>query len=580
MKNILKYIFILAAIAGLSSCLDDENNYDYKKLNGLDGEITGMKKEYSLSYAEELTITPSFKFTIDKENPDVSYEWRLDGNLLVDEVKPSCSFRFERGGVHEVTYSVVDNKSGVKFSKSCTINVRSPFTRGWLVLSEGSGQESVLSVVGARTVIYEMPVTSPDGTQTGVVERDSLVYDQVVKNVLSGLGRNPKGLFLNAGYVSEYGEIYEISDEVGVKQERWAELNGNTLERSVYTDQEFQGDFPAAGFQPQDIAMTYSSKAVLNADGYIYWAVNTFANDYHTCTYVSIPLGKDRKFKGVYPSYRMNRYHCAIPALTQENEIVGLMDSALPYSFENPLLRESTINSQIFSVKKERYVSEDEDPDYKLGDWELISMMPASHVVPEEYLPYQDVRPGWVTILHKGGQYELFYFQWNISDSSRRPGIYNDYSSRLSLNGLSGYTDMAVFNNKQYVVIAEGANLWYFQYGMNEQAVLKKLHTFNSPIKALSANDITHRHSEFGNPAVGWQPEHNGQLGVALEDGTFSIYEVWETKEKGQKLSTEVSINQLFPDPKTTEPIDNKFGKMVDMIYKYGSIREFGDFTH
>ena len=82
---------------------------------------------------------------------------------------------------------------------------------------------------------------------------------------------------------------------------------------------------------------------------------------------------------------------------------------------------------------------------------------------------------------------------------------------------------MAVFNNKQYVVIAEGANLWYFQYGMNEQAVLKKLHTFNSPIKALSANDITHRHSEFGNPAVGWQTEHNGQLEVAMEDGTFRI---------------------------------------------------------
>ena len=580
MKKILKYIFILAAIAGLSSCLDDENNYDYKELNDLDGEITGMKKEYSLSYAEELTITPSFKFTIDKENPDVSYEWRLDGNLLVDEVKSSCSFRFERGGVHEVTYSVVDNKSGVKFSKSCTINVRSPFTRGWLVLSEGSGQESVLSFVGARTIIYEMPVTSPDGTKTGVVDRDSLVYDQIVKNVLPGLGRNPKGLFLNAGYVSEYGEVYEISDEVGVKQERWAELNGNTLERSVYTDQEFQGDFPTAGFQPQDIAMTYSSKAVLNTDGYIYWAVNTFANDYHTCTYVSIPLGKDRKFKGVYPSYRMNRYHCAIPALTQENEIVGLMDSALPYSFENPLLRESTINSQIFSVKKERYVSEDEDPNYKLGDWELISMIPASHVDPKEYLTYQDARPGLVTVLHKEGQYELFYFQWNISDSSRRPGVYNNYSSRLSLNGLSGYTDMAVFNNKQYVVIAEGANLWYFQYGMEEQAVLKKLHTFDSPIKALSANDITHRHNEFGNPVVAWQPDHNGQLGVALEDGTFAIYEVWEMKEKGQKLSTEVSINQLFPDPKATEPVDNKFGKMVDMIYKYGSIREFGDFTH
>ena len=55
MKKILKYIFILAAIAGLSSCLDDENNYDYKELNDLDGEITGMKKEYSLSV---LTVKP------------------------------------------------------------------------------------------------------------------------------------------------------------------------------------------------------------------------------------------------------------------------------------------------------------------------------------------------------------------------------------------------------------------------------------------------------------------------------------------------------------------------------------------
>ena len=67
---------------------------------------------------------------------------------------------------------------------------------------------------------------------------------------------------------------------------------------------------------------------------------------------------------------------------------------------------------------------------------------------------------------------------------------------------------------------------------------------------------------------------------MALEDGTFAIYEVWETKEKGQNLSTEVTINQLFPDPKAAEPLDNKFGKMVDMIYKYGSMREFVDFIH
>ena len=156
MKKILTYILVGAAMVGFSGCLDDDNNYNYSEVNALVGkEITGMKAEYLLAFEEEVTITPTFEFTIDKEKPDVSYEWRLDGNLLVDEVKPSSSFRFERGGVHEVTYSVVDNKSGVKFSKSCTINVRSPFTRGWLVLSEGGAQNSQLSFVGASSINYK-----------------------------------------------------------------------------------------------------------------------------------------------------------------------------------------------------------------------------------------------------------------------------------------------------------------------------------------------------------------------------------------------------------------------------------------
>ncbi len=134
---------------------------------------------------------------------------------------------------------------------------------------------------------------------------------------------------------------------------------------------------------------------------------------------------------------------------------------------------------------------------------------------------------------------------------------------------------MAVFNIKQYVVIANGNDLWYFQYGAGDKAVLKKLHSFDSPVKALAANDINVWYS--GEPAK-WQPEHNGQLGVALEDGTFGIYEVWETEDK-QALATDVKINQLFPDPKAETPVNNNFGNIVDIIYKYGSIRDFVSFN-
>ena len=70
------------------------------------------------------------------------------------------------------------------------------------------------------------------------------------------------------------------------------------------------------------------------------------------------------------------------------------------------------------------------------------------------------------------------------------------------------------------------------KYKKDGEQTLKKIYTFDSPVKALAANDIRAVHVEWGNPAVEWQPEHNGQLGVALEDGTFYIYEVLEKSEK------------------------------------------------
>ena len=55
MKRKSIYLFILAGLIALSGCLDDKNNYDYTDINELEGEITGMKDEYSISYSEDLT---------------------------------------------------------------------------------------------------------------------------------------------------------------------------------------------------------------------------------------------------------------------------------------------------------------------------------------------------------------------------------------------------------------------------------------------------------------------------------------------------------------------------------------------
>lgn len=564
MKKIIVYIVALASIVGLASCLDDENDYNYNDVNELVGEIKNISTVYNIASGEELTITPTFKFTLDKENPDVSYEWLLNGKVIQGETGPSCTFSFERSGSHEVTYSVIDNKSGVKFSKSTRIMVRSPFSRGWLILSEGDSNESTLSFVGGSTVKYTIQVIDDDDGKLKDVTRDSLVYGhQIIRNVLPGLGSHPTGLALNGGFVSGYGEVHEISDEVMVMQDRWVELNGTTLERSVYTEEEFRGDLPEAGFAPLAAVMTYSAKALLNKDGYIYWANNRFANDFHACAYISVPINNGQKFTGLYPSYKVNPQMLAFPACTAENKIVGLMDAASTTTIENPLIPESSMSGNVCEVTTS---SGDPDTRFHLGDKQILSMMPAAC-----RKDWTVDKPSWLALLKDATTYKILFFTWETKKNGTIQ-VKNNMCFEIDLPGLTGYTDMAVFNNKQYVVIANGAELWYLQYGIGVQATMKRLHTFAQPIKSLGANDA----AEGGWPV---QPDHNGQLGVVLEDGTFWIYEVWQ-KKNSANLCTEASINQLFPDPKAEGPIDNKFGKVVDMLYKYGNIKDFLDFDY
>ena len=82
MKKITVYILLLLLLSSICSCLDDKNNYDYTPINELKGTISNIEKNYSVGIEEDLVITPTFEFTIDKTAPDVSYEWRLEGELL------------------------------------------------------------------------------------------------------------------------------------------------------------------------------------------------------------------------------------------------------------------------------------------------------------------------------------------------------------------------------------------------------------------------------------------------------------------------------------------------------------------
>ena len=143
--------------------------------------------------------------------------------------------------------------------------------------------------------------------------------------------------------------------------------------------------------------------------------------------------------------------------------------------------------------------------------------------------------------------------------------LYDYYENDLTALNNKEYTDMAVFEDKKYVVIATGNELWYCQYVAGVTSTPKLLHTFDKKVVALSSNDIC-LYSKYG--------EYNGQLGVALEDGSFFIYGIVEKDKAESGLVDNAEIEQLYPNEVSEKEGDNKFGKIVDVLYKIGNAEQ------
>ena len=551
MKKITVYILLLLLLSSICSCLDDKNNYDYTPINELKGTISNIEKNYSVGIDEDLVITPTFEFTIDKTDPDVSYEWRLDGELL--NVKaPSYTFNSHKIGLFELTFSVIDNKTGVKYSASTDILVRSPYQRGWVVLSDVDGK-STLSFIKIKTLYGVSETVNIWGEK---VVRDSIAYHSVEKYLVKDLGTNPKGVFEHLGYPSTFGQVETVYDELVVMQDRWVELNGNTLEREVYTEDEFYGDLPVGGFKPVEAAMSYSAKFIRDENGYIYMHTKPVANDFHFGAYMSIPLWNYTKFSALYPVQKFkDRNMDAVLALREEdNSLVIIRNGGgVKNSSNDPTFYDNTVKDTGEIVEFE---GEDAKNFQNMRDESIVTMKTASVNV------NGDMMQAWVALM-KGNDmsYQLRYFRMK----NKKWDIYDYYENDLTSLKNKEYTDMAVFEQKQYVVIAMGNELWYCQYVKGVASAPKLIHTFDKKVIALSSNDI-YLYPKYG--------VYNGQLGVALEDGSFFIYGVEEKDKQESGLVNDVKIKQLYPNEESEKEGDNNFGKIVDVLYKIGNANQ------
>ena len=406
MKRILLYTVLFLLLCCISSCLDDKNDFNYRQINELNGSIENMNGWYTVSVEEDLYLKPTFKFTIDSIHPDVSYEWYLDGELL-DVKTPDYTFNAAKTGKYEVTYSVVDNKTGVKFSKSAEITVRSPYLVGWLILSEKDGK-SALSFIKMRTVKRD-----DIDAEGNPVERDSIIFYDVEKYFRPDLGTEPKGLMEHIGVEYDFGFSDAVYDEIVVMQgkDNWVELNGNTMEHEVYTKEEFGNDLPE-NFEPVEAAMTFSSKLIRDKNGFIYLHRKVLANDYHAGSYISVPLANSTKFKGLYQAHKLyNRNYYVIPACTEDNSLVGIWDAGRynEYSLDGTPSA-ITENSSRNDGNIVELTENTDEKHFKQMSKNVIAMIPATcgrdnrFDVTDSYIV-----PKWLALMEEKGTYSMRY---------------------------------------------------------------------------------------------------------------------------------------------------------------------------
>lgn len=156
---LIKYILFLPVIMlAWTACKKDLGNYDYHAINEL--SFTGLDtvNGYSVYLGDTLRMEPGVIGSINKVNPDYTYEWKIDGNATALSTDENFAEPVSLPpGEYIITLRVKDNDTEVEWLKQVKVTVLTPYYEGYLVLSDvnGASRLDFLSYVDGAFVHHE-----------------------------------------------------------------------------------------------------------------------------------------------------------------------------------------------------------------------------------------------------------------------------------------------------------------------------------------------------------------------------------------------------------------------------------------
>ncbi len=168
-----KYIYPFLALGLMTACVEDEGNYNYKHLNVI--EIEGIEESYApLAYMDNVKISPVLSGSLaGTDLSNYEYQWHFCINTHASHVVISNEKDLDwhadiAPGTYSLYFTVKDRTTGLEKQQRTTLNVGSPFLRGFLVLGDdmetGQVRLDMLCMPQERDTAYaESVITDPIG---------------------------------------------------------------------------------------------------------------------------------------------------------------------------------------------------------------------------------------------------------------------------------------------------------------------------------------------------------------------------------------------------------------------------------
>lgn len=178
------YIPLIAMACLLPACVEDEGNYSYTPINEI--EIDGIEESYSgMAYSDVIEINPTITGSLRGEDiSNYEFTWyRCGSNHTHDTISHDINLYWPANaypGTHTFYLSIKDKETGLEKNVSTSVQLSSPFTRGFLVFgnrpNSGNlvGLDMLSIITGKNDTIYAKDVF--DNSEHQLRNAKALIY--------------------------------------------------------------------------------------------------------------------------------------------------------------------------------------------------------------------------------------------------------------------------------------------------------------------------------------------------------------------------------------------------------------------